>query len=69
MACSPSLTCTAPKPMNPPSFAASAAACAAMTNQPRNASVSAGVAFPATIASTALSSSRTRCRRLLHSSA
>ena len=32
MACSPSLTCTAPKPMNPPSFAASAAACAAMTN-------------------------------------
>jgi hypothetical protein len=44
--------------MNPPSFAASAAAWAVATSHPRNASISSGVALAATIASTARSSSR-----------
>src|SRR3954469_21630593 len=44
--------------MKPPSFAASAAACAVTISQSRNASVSSGVALAATIRSTSRSSSR-----------
>ena len=56
--CSPALTRSAWKPKNPPSFAASAAACATATSQVANASASSGVAFSATIPWAALSSAR-----------
>src|SRR6266511_3363345 len=56
---SPALTCSAPNPMKPPSFAASAAACAVATSHPWNASTSCGVALAVTIWLTPRSSSST----------
>ena len=53
MALSPWLTCSAPKPMKPPSFAASAAAWAVVTSQAPKAPASSRVAFAATIPWTA----------------